>query len=235
MKNYIKSEEELCKVPIPLSTSTYKAVPYCDLIDLTKNGIKKIGLDLKNEIYTATKDGRVATARYDLDYGNDPDMSLSIAWQNSYNKQVSLKFAIGAHVFICSNGACFGDMGSFKKKHVGKIQTVTPGMIESYISTAKEVYDKMVEQKERMKNTTLTNDMKMMILGDLYFGSDILKETQVAIVKRELKKSTYDYKSPGTVWELYNIVTFACKNTHPLNYLETHTQIHDKFVNYFEL
>lgn len=234
-RDYLVTSYELCDVPVPKETKTYKPVPYCDLIDLTLNGAKEVGLELINATYRATENKQIATARYDFSYGTDDEMGLSIAWQNSYNKQVSLKFAIGAHVFVCSNGACFGDIGSFKKKHVGEIQTVTPTMIKDYLSTATDVYERMVSQKETMKKIPVNEYRKGSVLGHLYFIEDILKETQVAIIKKELKKPTHNYNAPGSVWELYNIVTFALKGIHPAEYIETHGKVHEFFMKNFSI
>ena len=234
-RDYLITAQELCNVQVPTETRTYKPVPYCDLIDLTLNGAKEVGLNLIGTTYRATDNKQVATARYDFSYGDDPEMGLSIAWQNSYNKQVSLKFAIGAHVFVCSNGACFGDIGSFKKKHVGEIQTVTPTMIKDYLSTATQVYTKMVSQKDAMKGIPVNDRQVATILGELYFINDVLKETQVSIIKKELKKPTHNYNAPNTLWELYNIVTFALKEIHPADYIDVHGKVHEYFIRTFNI
>jgi len=234
-RDYVVTEQQLCDVIVPKETKTYKPVPYCDLIRFTKEGAEEIGLTLVNTMYRATANRQVATARYDFTYGTDHEMGLSIAWQNSYNKQVSLKFAIGAHVFVCANGACFGDIGSFKKKHTGEIQKITPEMIKEYLSTATTVYENMVSQKDKMKSIPVNDRQRCIIVGELYFFSDVLKETQVAIIKKEFKKATFNYNSPDTLWELYNIITFSLKEVHPADYLETHGKVHEYFVRTFNL
>lgn len=225
----------LCEIPVPDQTSTYKPISYCTLIDLTLKYTEEAGLVLKSEKYTSTGNGMIATGIYDFDYGDDPELGLRIAWQNSYNKQVSLKFAIGAHVFVCSNGACFGDMGAFKKKHVGEVQTITPDMIKEYIDTAKQVYSKVVSHKNQMQSIQIDNKEIVSIVGSLYFIEDILKETQISIIKKELSKPTFDYNSSGTAWELYNHVTYSLKEVHPRDYIEKHVGIHEFFVQYFNL
>jgi hypothetical protein len=235
VRDFVVTEEELSYVIIPKETKTYKPVPYYDLIKMTKDGAEEIGLTLINSMYRATANRQVATARYDFTYGTDSEMGLSIAWQNSYNKQVSLKFAIGAHVFVCSNGACFGDIGAFKKKHTGEIQKITPEMIREYLSTATTVYEKMVAQKEKMKTIPVNDRQRAIIVGELYLFNDVLKETQVAIIKREFKKATFNYNAPDTLWELYNIITFALKEVHPADYLEVHGKVHEYFVRTFNL
>src|SRR5688500_9499776 len=96
----IVSKQDLCNVEVPQETSTYKPVEHCALIDLTLNGAAKEGFNLTGEKYRASNDGRIATAYYDFQFGDDPEIGLRVAWQNSYNKQVSLKYAIGVNVFV---------------------------------------------------------------------------------------------------------------------------------------
>lgn len=115
----LSPKQYLLQVPVPESTSTYKAVSYRELIEVTLESIESCGFKLIKEIYTWRKEGQIANGKYLLKYGTDPDMSLMIAWQNSYDKSLSLKFAVGTFVYICENGCVSGDMGAFKSKHVG--------------------------------------------------------------------------------------------------------------------
>ena len=73
--------------------------------------------ELGVEEYYSSKEGQVATARYTINNVKDEDMQLEIGWQNSYNKTLSLKYAIGASIFICANGCvttAIGDIFSLK-------------------------------------------------------------------------------------------------------------------------
>jgi hypothetical protein len=94
------SREFLRSLEIPKQTSYYKPISHGQLMDLTLESLERCDFKLKSEEYTFAAGGNKANGKYHLDYGNDPDMSIMIAWQNSYNKQLSLKFAIGGYVFI---------------------------------------------------------------------------------------------------------------------------------------
>jgi len=229
----VDTKADICAIPIPKQTSTYKPIPYCDLINYTLDAAAEQGLILKNEVYKTANDGMIVSAYYDFEYGDDPELGLRIAWQNSYNKKVSLKFAIGAHVFVCSNGACFGDIANFKKKHVGDVQTVTPEIIREYIATAKTVYNSLVEMKTLLKGISLTKRQVSSVVGDLYLHLDLLKETQIAIIKKEIANPSCDYNAPDSAWELYNHITFALRDIHPSLYIDTHIGVNDYFKKRF--
>ena len=116
------AKDIMLTAPIPKETRTYKPVSHQELIDLTLESIHQAGFDLDNQYYTAAREGDVATGKYTIKNVKDNDMQLQIAWQNSYDKTTTLKFAIGTKIFICENGMVSGDHGSFARKHVGGIQ-----------------------------------------------------------------------------------------------------------------
>lgn len=130
-----KTRDFLLGLSVPDNTRTWKPISYKNLINITLEGLDKCGFVLNKEMYNYSADGMKANGKYHLEYGNDNDMGLMIAWQNSYNKTLSLKFAIGGSVFICENGVVRGDIGTYKRKHIGDIQHVTPQLIKDYICT----------------------------------------------------------------------------------------------------
>ncbi len=228
-------KEYLISVPIPEQTSTYKPVSHEELITVTLQSIHACGFELVKEVYTYRKEGLIANGKYLLKYGDDKDMSLMIAWQNSYDKSLSLKFAVGTWVFICENGCVSGNMGAFRSKHIGDVQTVSPAMLREYICKAGEQFDSMVLQKERMKEITITSKERAALLGILYIEKQLITSTQLNIIKDIIKKPNYDYQAEGTVWELYNYITEAIKDISPQYWLQAQVNIHKFFESEYSL
>lgn len=228
---YRTTKSELVKVGLPEQTKSYKPISHEQLIELTLNSISNAGFELENEWYQSARDGQIATGHYTIKNIADKEMQLQIAWQNSMNKQVSLKFALGLHVFICSNGACSGDMGAFKRKHTGDVQEFTPKTIEEYIKTAGDTFIQMQNQRDRMKEILLTKRLQSELVGRMYIEEDLIESTQLNIIKRELEKPTYDYGAPNSMWELYQFTTFGLKDVHPSLYMKKHLSAHSFFVN----
>ena len=227
----VQSTKDFLKaVPVPQKTSYYKPVAHAQLMDLTLESIDRCGFLLKSESYTQVAGGAKANGKYHLSYGNDPDMSIMIAWQNSYNKTLSMKFAVGGYVFICENGMVRGDLGTFRSKHQGEIQTVTPRILSDYISSAGETFNKMVIEKGRMQEIEVTKKTTAELLGRMYIEDGIITSTQLNIIKNELVKPSFDYGHPGSLWELYNHTTYALRSASPTHWLQQQIDNHQFFT-----
>lgn len=220
------SAADLISVPLPSETDSYKPVSHKSLIDITLQCAKESGFDLRTERYAGNKTGTIATAYYDFNYGGDPEMGLRIAWQNSYNKQVTLKFAIGGNVFVCENGCFHGDLGGFKRKHTGDVQIFTPEQVSEYFKTADETFEQLISHRDQLRKINIDNSVKARLIGDMYINEQILKQTQVSILIDELANPSFDHQAKDTAWELYNLTTHALKSVPPSEYLDSHQAVH---------
>lgn len=233
---YLTTKELLRAVPLPLQTQTYKPVAHGLLMDLTLEGIHKAGFQLTRETYSWGSGGEVAHAQYAIGNVADKEMQLQIAWQNSYNKQLRLTFATGAKVLVCTNGMIsFRAMSTFKKKHTGEIQTITPQRIAQYIEQAAEVFTTLQQDRDRMKEIEISKTITAELIGRMYIEQDFLESTQLNIIKRELSKPTFDYNAAGSLWELYNYTTYAIGGIRPSRWMEDHIAAHKFFVEAMDI
>lgn len=229
-KTFTTTESFLRNVPAPDESRTYKPILHGELIDLTRAGIFEAGFSIEREEYSMASKGNIANGRYLLSNLKDGEMQIQIAWQNSYNKKISLKWAIGIHVFICGNGCVSGDMGAFKKKHMGDIQDFTPKHIAEYLKLSSSVFSEMQQVRDIMKGIPVTEVQVAEMLGRLYFIEDVMGSKQLNIIKDELDHPTYNYGCPGTLWEIYNYVTYALKTIHPTDWMSSHEKVHEFFL-----
>ena len=232
MDTFNTTKELIMNTAVPVQTRTYKPVSHSQLIDLTLNSIEKAGFTLDKETYSSAVDGQVANGRFSISNVADSEMQLQIGWQNSYNKQLTLKFAIGTRILVCSNGCVSGDFGAFKKKHVGEIQSFTPGAIIDYIAQAGEAFTLMQQQRESMKQIEITKRTKAELVGRMMLEEQFITSTQLNIISRELKAPTHDYNAKDSLWELYNYTTFAMKESHPGLWMDSHIKAHKFFNDY---
>lgn len=231
MENYNITKQELRNVPLPEETRTYKPVTHAQLMELTEKALTEAGFVIGDEKFTSARGGQVANAKYTIANLRDTEMELQIAWQNSYNKSLSLKFAIGAKVFICGNGSVSGDMGSFKKKHQGTVQEFTPAAITEYIKRAGDVFKRMQKERDIMKDYFFSKERIAEIIGRAFILEDFISSTELNIIARELKRPTFSYGAPGSLWELYQYFTYAMKEIHPSLWMENHVKAHKFFTN----
>lgn len=223
------TKELLLELDLPVQTSSYKPVAHQTIIDNVLSGIEHTGFELIGEHYTKARGGLQASGRYGLRYNGDTEMGLEVAWQNSYDKSISLKLAIGAYVFVCSNGACYGSTGSFKKKHVGEIQTITPQKINDFLLQAGDDFEDKIAFRERAKQIEVTRKTSAELVGRMFIEENIITATQLSIIKGEIINPSFEYNAENSMWELYNHVTHATKESHPALWIPRHQNIHKFF------
>jgi len=231
-KTYNTTKGLITSALVPAQTRTYKPVSHSQLIDLTLNGIEKAGFKLDKETYSSAKDGQIANGRFSISNVADSEMQLQIGWQNSYNRTMSLKFAIGTRILVCSNGCVSGDFGAFKKRHKGDIQDFTPGAVTDYIKSAGDSFKIMQQQREQMKQVEITKRTKAELIGRMMIEEQFICSSQLNIIRKEMSSPTHDYGAKDSLWELYNYTTFAMKETHPSQWMESHIKAHKFFNDY---
>lgn len=227
---WIVPKGRLFGVPVPPETRTYKPVSHRELAKITLKSIKKAGFTVAKQEYSSAKEGKIANARYVIKELSDAEMTLEIGWQNSYDKTLSLKFAIGTRIFICDNGCVSGNFGAFKKKHMGEIKEFAPTQIEEAISGAAAQFARMKDERDAMKAIKITSRQQAELIGRLFLDEKIINSTQLNIIRAELNKPTYDYKAPNSMWELYQHTTYSMKNIHPSLWMDDHIKVH-RFFN----
>lgn len=230
-KSYQTAKGLIINAPLPNQTRTYKPISHSQLIDLTLSSIESAGFELGEERYSSARDGNIANGRYTIKNIADKEMQLEIGWQNSYDKSLSLKFAIGTRILICQNGCVHGDMGAFRKKHQGEIQEFTPKAIVEYIKSCGETFERMQTEREAMKQIEVTKRTQAELIGRMLIEEKFIRVEQMSIIRGELENPSFDYGAPNSLWELYNHTTHAMKDTHPTYWMQNHMKAHRFFVN----
>lgn len=224
-------KRRLFSTPLPEETRTYKPVSHKELANVTLKAIKEAGFKIGTQEYYSAREGLVANARYTIVDVADEDMQLEIGWQNSYDKTLSLKFAIGTRIMVCSNGCVSGNFGAFARKHMGDIKEFAPEEITSAIINAADVFNEMKIEKDNMKSITINTREQAEIVGRLFLEQKILNSTQLNIIRQEIHKPSHDYKCPESLWELYQHVTFSMKELHPRLWMDEHIRVHKFFTD----
>jgi len=228
---YNTTKQSLIDTSVPSSTRTYKAISNEQLIDLTLNSIIGAGFKLGTEKYSSARDGQISNGKFTIKSVADSEMELQIAFQNSYNKQISLKYAIGAHVFICGNGLVYGNMGAFKRKHQGDVQEFTPTAITEYIKRAGDVFVQMQKERDEMKKIQVNKRIQAELIGRALIEEEFITSTQMNLIAKQLDTPDFNYDCQGSMWELYQFFIQSMKDIHPTLRMENHMKAHKFFVN----
>jgi len=232
----LEARDILLSAALPEKTDRYTPIAHSVIDVMTRNILYDMGFEIKSTTYNSTNDGQVGQCKYSLNFGDDPDMGLMVAWQNSYNKTISFKYAVGTYVFICDNGAVAGDVGAYKRKHTGTADLEAFTIIRNYLRDAKSIYERLIADKKQLMAISLTPQEMAGYMGLMFIHDEIITSTQLNIMKREYENPTYDYGVPKcNAWSLYNYATYAFKEDSPRTWMKRHIDLHNFFSRHFEL
>lgn len=228
MSTIISTKQSLITTKLPKATKSYSPVPHKAVINTILEELDKKGVKVLGELYSSARKGKIGMGNYQLD-GGDSEMNLRLAFLNSYDKSKPLQVGFGTNVIVCTNGMFVSDMLKFKRKHTGTVLQEFKEEIGMYVDKAGEIFEKIKYDREAMKNIEMTKRTTAELIGRMYVEENIITETQIAVIKRELQNPSFNYGIENSLWNVYNAATVSMKETHPGLYMDQHSKLH-KFV-----
>jgi len=233
MKNWQNTTDFLREIPLPTQTRTYKPVSHAVFIDEIKEELYKRGHSVKTERYLTANNGLIMTGNFTIE-NPDGEINPAIFFTNSYNKMRKAELTNGVIVLVCSNGMISMDVtNKFSKKHSGTVLEDLRNNIVLSVESIDEEFEKLRKNAEEMKQIQLSDNQIASIIGDMYINESMISETQLSILKKEVKTST-NFKD-NTVWDLYNNTTEAFKASHPMHFDKQHLKLHAYMSDIFSL
>jgi hypothetical protein len=123
------------------------------VIETIDEYLYKNNFSVKEKKYLAASEGQRIIGKVFLDYP-DAEMGFSIFYKNSLDGSMSFGIAAGAHTFICSNGSVYGDILSYKRRHIGKSNS---DIIEQIQVACNSMEETMALHKKKRTNETKRN------------------------------------------------------------------------------
>ena len=220
----------LTGIPLPVHADTYTVISHENVMDYTKTALINAGFTIEREEYRATADGQIAQGIYRLHYGTDEELSMMLAWTNSYNKQVRFKCGVGAYINTNGTVMVCGDMGNWARKHTGTADTETIATITDQVTNAHMYYNQLVSDKNVMQTISMTKRKQAQLLGILFAEYQILTTEQASIVRQQMDKPSYVFADNNSLWAFYNYITLALQQSHPKTWMEDQRILH-YFIN----
>lgn len=216
------------------STNTYTAISHKDIINKTQELLSKHNINILDQKYYHCNDGLIAQGNYLLGV-QDNNYGLELAWQNSTNKQVSFKYAVGNRTLVCTNSSVFGTLGSYKRKHNGLADQEAFQTMEEFIVRLEDDFNAQVILFDRMKEIETTKRTCAELIGRMFADEEIITMTQLGIINRELKNPSFDYGIENTVYNLFQHCTHSFKEVTPRTWLPKQLELSSFFINEFSL
>ena len=226
--------------PLPSHGKSYTVVSHKEVIENTKKLLEDSGFTIRRELYRANMNAQVAQGVYHIypsqsindNIVNENELGMMFAWTNSYDKSTKFQCAIGAYVMVCSNGMMCGDMMNFKRKHTGSAGHDIVMQLSNQIKNGEKHYTRILNDRDSLKNVTLTNREQSELLGRLFADDEIITSSQVSIIKKEMKKPSFNYDClDDNAWAFYNHVTHSLKVSPPRDWMQDSQNFHDFMMN----
>ncbi len=232
----IFTREDLMSAPLPDQTETYTVISHSAIINTVMKNLDEKGFQMNTEHYKANENAEIACGIYRLAYGNDPELSMMLAFSNSYDKSMRFKCAIGAHVKINDMSIIADTVHTWKRKHTGTADSEMEETINTLLDDSKKYFDQLVADKDKMKKIKLTKKEFAHLIGELYIDKRLLSSEQISVVRNEYMKPSFPYKTDSqTLWTLYNHILIALAKSHPRTWMDQQRLVHLHIMEAFTL
>lgn len=228
------NKQDLYLVPVPSATDSYAPVSHRNVIDAVYEQLDRHNLSVKKETFNTARWGQQLIGYMDIQYDDNEELGLRLAFRNSYDKSMSVAFVAGAQTWICSNGMISGEL-QFLRKHTGGVVQEMNSRITDSINELEAHFQRMLKHSYKMKERELYLSEAAELAGRLFITEDIIIPTQLNEVKRQLLNPSYKDFEEENLWSFYNHVTHSLKKSHPTTYIQQHKNFHKYIVNEFEL
>lgn len=225
-------EELIIGAGLPERTKSYTPISHRSIIRNIENACDDNNLSIVDRSYQVNDNYSQVTGKYTLSL-DDGETGCMLAWQNSYNKTMSVKFAAGASVFICSNGMVSGEY-AMARKHTGNSDLELLSFIKNSLNNSVDNFHEVVQMKEDMKTIRLTENSINELIGNVFLN-ETLRIEQLSFVKKEYIAPTYNYGvDKNNLWNIYNLFTDSIeRKSHPSLYLTQNQAITNLIKNRF--
>jgi len=225
------TKDYIVNAALPHHGDSYTVIPHADVINKVTRAITENGFKIERELYRCNTDAQIANGIYHVKSELDDEMGMMFAWVNSYNKMRKFRCAVGSYVTVCMNGMISGDLSTYGRKHTGDADVEYNQVIKDQLNQMSHYHKSLVRDKNMMKNIPVTKRKQAELLGRMYIEEGIITPTQLTTIKSEIEKPSYDYNAPeDSIWNLYNHVTHAVKETHPYKWIDTQRAVHNFFT-----
>ena len=223
------SFEQVCAVPRPAHTDSWKPVAYADAIGYMREQSDRIlGLEVESEEFGLNKAGDQMFAVITLKTDRE-DNGLAIGLRQSYNKSLSLGVAIGAQVFVCDNLAFSGSAFKVLRRNTVNVWSDFRALLCSQLSNALGHYAAVNGEVDAMRAIPTPERRGYAILG-VALGEGVLTPTQATVAFEDWKRPRHEDFGDRNLYSLYNCVTEGLKKGAPARLLDRHARAHSFFT-----
>lgn len=228
----------LTAAALPPATKTYTVISHSFIINTIVQALEDNGFELNGEEYKCTTDANVASGTFMITYAGDEDLNMMYSFNNSYDKSLRFRAAIGAQINV--NGSYMvGNTDSWIRKHTGTADQEAHDLINEHIANASMYFDQLVQDKENMKQMVISKSEFGAILGELFI-KDHLTVDQISHCRKQFMGASFNYEEMPSkhninLWTAYMIIADALRQSHPAKWMSAQVATHLYFVSKYNI
>ncbi len=233
-KQHAATITELKQIPVirpQYMTDRWQGVQHGELVETIHSELDRRGIQVLREgWYTSGTDlgrlnGRMSLSIPGMNAVEGTGFELGV--QHSNLGDHALKFAIGAHIFICENGMVVGDYAVKRKHTIGlDLQPAISIGVDTYLQRINEIPQTI----QTLKGLGLGEedvDHVLMQAG----RENIMAWSRIGQVDAEYRKPRFAAHNEKTGWGLYNAFTFVLQKMPPQYHLHSMNRFREIVLN----
>jgi len=222
---------------LPQATKSYTVISHGSIVNNILKTLDENNFSLVEEVYKANDNSaQTASGIYRLNYGDDPDLGMLFAFSNSYDKSMKFRCAVGGYVHVNKASVISKTQMEFNRKHTGTSDLESGEAIKQQIENSETYFAQLLQDKEAMKNTLITNRQFAELLGVLFVEKKLITGEQLKIARNELDKPSFNYTTPSnSLWTMYNHILVGLAKSHPKTWMDQQKLVHFHLMDEFNL
>lgn len=202
------SIEDIGRMPVPHATASYQPVPQAVLYKMWGTRMEQAGYRISREQHWASQDQDVFLSLITIQAPSIDNGMYS--WQaaliNSYNRQVSIKTAVGAEVFVCTNG-CLSAEFMLRTKHTGGVWDRLESFVSDSVKSVGYRIDSIRDMFNRYQEVDVSSDRLVdHVVCDAY-RNNVIPASGIGQVLDHWRTPEHAEFKPRNLWSLYNAFT----------------------------
>jgi len=208
------SREELRTIPVPESTSTFKPIPHCEVVNALVEALSFRYISVVRDEYAVSPDGMKMFGVLDLETAFD-GCRFAIGIRNANDKSMRLGLTSGLRVFVCDNLSFQGEFTPVLAKHSKNFSIVDSLAIG--VDRIQRNFDPLRQQVERWRSSQITDEQAKLVIYRAFVENELDVPRHLARdVHTNYFEPTHPEFAPRTMWSLSNAFTSALKSLDPI-------------------
>lgn len=227
----LMTRQQIALIPVPSATKSYMPVSHCGFVEKILAISRDIIRDwvLVDERYIVARRGLQLFGLLSFKKGN-PEIGISIAFRNSYDRSISVGISIGASLFPGNILALPCEM-TVMRRHTKEIETTLDDAIITTLYKNHRNYEKVIADAKRLKKIMLSDKDAYQLMG-LLFGNDIVSPRQLTAMRMEWVKPSRPEFEQKNMWSFLGLTLESLKTSPPIVTMEQHSSVYQFLATY---